>query len=757
MNAGGKQSNVDGVDSTFTVLERLPQAYVCLDADFRHTFVNAAAARTLGVNPESLMGKTAWEVAPDADLADVQRAYRQVQATGVPMAFETRVGRRERWFEVSLSPAADRGLLVHFADITARKRAESALVEREDQYRQLFDHMHEGLAYFRVIFEAEVPRDLVFLMVNKRFEALTGFTDVVGKRISEIRPNMLDEDAALLSIYAEVARTGVPRRFEYYIRGIGEWFSVSTFSPMRDRFVAMFENISERKRAESALKTSEDRFYRMVQANPAAIAIIDYGTRRLAFVNETFERASGYSRNELVGRRLDEEIAFWADRRERREIARAFFRDGRRLRNREGRFRRKNGSLFVGLISTEMLEIDGNLCVMSAIIDTTELREVQKQLLQSQKLESVGRLAGGVAHDFNNLLTVVNGYSAMLLARLEADSLLHSFAREVNEAGERAAILTRQLLAFSRKQRSSPRSLNLNTIVEEAERMLGRLIGEDIRMVTSLDPHLGQVMADPGQMHQVLANLLVNARDAMPSGGLIEIETRNIDAPTRHRGVRRHSGYVMLSVRDTGIGMDADTLQSAFEPFFTTKQRGEGTGLGLSTVYGIVRQSGGWIDAWSESGKGATFHVFLPRTHVLPADVDAPAAAPARSAGETVLVVEDDSAVATLTTALLEAQGYGVLGASNAAAALDVATHYQGRIDLLLTDVVMPDMNGKLLAQEIRKRRHDIKVLFMSGYPADVLGTRGMLEPGIQYLPKPFTESGLTTKVREALRNAAKA
>jgi len=383
------------------------------------------------------------------------------------------------------------------------------------------------------------------------------------------------------------------------------------------------------------------------------------------------------------------------------------------------------------------------------------LRQSEERLRQAQKMEAVGRLAGGVAHDFNNLLTVIISYSDLLLEDLGSDDPKRDDVDQIRKAAEGAAALTRQLLAFSRQQVLEPKVLDVNATVVSTEKLLKRLIGEDVQLATSLAPDLGRVKVDPGQVEQIIMNLAVNARDAMPRGGRMTIETANVDMDeiyVRSHAPARPGRYVMLALSDTGIGMDEQTKARIFEPFFTTKDPGKGTGLGLATVYGIVKQSGGFIWVYSEPGHGTSFKLYLPRVDE-PAE---PVAAPIPMTGpgrgtETVLLVEDAASVRMVTRQVLERYGYAVLEAPNGDTALRLAAKHHGPIHLLLTDVIMPGLSGRQLAEQLKQLRPDMKVLYASGYAGNAIVHHGMLESGIAYLQKPFTPETLGRRVRQVL------
>jgi signal transduction histidine kinase/ActR/RegA family two-component response regulator len=417
--------------------------------------------------------------------------------------------------------------------------------------------------------------------------------------------------------------------------------------------------------------------------------------------------------------------------------------------------RKKDGSLYTEAMNIAPVRNPAGEVVnfIATKQDVTKRKSMEAQLLQAAKMEAIGRLAGGVAHDFNNLLTIISGYGQLLRERLSPQDLGH--VEEILKASDRAAALTRQLLAFSRRQILAPQVLDLNSIVANLEKMLRRLIGEDIELTTVKQSALGRVKADPGQIEQVIINLAVNARDAMPQGGKLTIETANVKLDETY--ARSHAGitpgpHVMLAVSDTGLGMDPETLGSIFEPFFTTKEKGKGTGLGLATVYGIVKQSAGSIWVYSEPGQGTTCKIYLPCIEEpMPEAEPAKVRAELAKGSETILVVEDEEGVRSLVCETLKSKGYNVLDARGPSEALTIVEHYVEPIHMLLTDVVMPQMSGKELAKRLSTVRPGAKVLYMSGYTDDAIVRHGVLEAGTSFLQKPFVPSILLRKVREVL------
>ncbi len=516
----------------------------------------------------------------------------------------------------------------------------------------------------------------------------------------------------------------------------------------------------ERHRAEEALRESEKRWRIIFEQAPDSILIIDPQNGTLLDYNDKACESLGYSREEFSGMTLAE-IKFTESPEEVKTYLANVTRHG--FGTVETKHRTKTDEPRDVLVDSKTLLLHGKICLLETWRDITdrnraamERQKLEEQLRQSQKMESVGRLAGGVAHDFNNMLQAIMGFSYLALDEVKPEERLYRYLTEIQDAAQRSADLTRQLLAFARKQTVSPKVLDLNDTVSSMLKMLQRLIGEDIDLIWKPGYNLGQVKIDPSQLDQILANLTVNARDAISGVGKITIETDNqvIDEVfcSYHAGFTVGE-FVKLSVSDDGCGMNSETIGQIFEPFFTTKGIGEGTGLGLATIYGIVKQNDGAISVYSEVGQGTTFHIYLPRFIAQGDEAGASLgdlAAPS-TGNETILIVEDEEAILTIGKAILSKLGYTVLTANTTQEAIRIASEYQGDIHLLLTDVVMPEMNGRELSEQIVHLRPDVKMLFMSGYTAHVIAHRGVLEEGVMFLQKPFSGASLAAKVREAL------
>ena len=521
---------------------------------------------------------------------------------------------------------------------------------------------------------------------------------------------------------------------------------------------ALRQEVEVRRRAEVALRDERDFNSALLDTEGAMVVVLDRDARVVRF-NRACESLTGYSFAEVRGR--DARELFLLP--EEAEAVSAVFeglRDGNYPGECENHWAtRAGGRRLIAWSNTALSDERGAVkYVIGTGIDVTEKRGLEARYLQAQKMEAVGRLAAGVAHDFNNLLTIINGYSEVLLDRWRGDGAVVPMVEEILKAGERAAGLTRQLLAFSRQQVVAPRVLDLNAVVSGVEKMLVRVIGEDVTLTFTPNPALGHVKADPGQVEQVLLNLAVNARDAMPTGGRLTIATADVELNEGYARLHpevRSGRYVLVAVTDTGCGMAEETQARIFEPFFTTKELGKGTGLGLATVYGIVQQAGGHVAVSSKPGHGSTFKVYLPRVEAA-LSAGAETGLPRRASGtETVLLVEDEDAVRTLARRVLEARGYAVLEARDGAEALRLSGANSGEIQLLLTDVVMPGMSGRELADRLTALRPRLKVLYLSGYADDAVVRHGVLEAEVEFVQKPFTVDGLAHKIREVLDREA--
>jgi two-component system, cell cycle sensor histidine kinase and response regulator CckA len=496
--------------------------------------------------------------------------------------------------------------------------------------------------------------------------------------------------------------------------------------------------------AKQLFQDKERKFQLLFEDHPQPMLVIDPAERKILEANAAAGALYGYTREQFRGMNLDAVVV------------------GEESGQAPGgttRHRTSSGRTIDVEVSQHAIDFGGHAAELAIVRDVTGRRQLEEQLRQSQKMESVGMLAGGVAHDFNNLLTIISGYSQLIMNALQPGDPNHYAAEQILKAGERAATLTQQLLAFSRRQVLQPRVLDLNKLVTALSTMLRRLIGEDIDLQLVLRPDLGMVSADPGQIEQVLMNLVVNARDAMPKGGTVTIETANVELDESYTGrhlVVKPGPYAQIAVSDNGGGMDEATQARLFEPFFTTKGVGRGTGLGLSTVFGIVKQSGGNVDVYSVPNRGTSVKVYLPRIEQ-PATVEAESRRRHVASGsETVLLVEDDEMVRHLVSETLVRAGYKVMDTSDPLEARRLSHSYQGPIHLLITDVVMPKVSGRELAEELRARRNGMKVLYMSGYTDNAIVNTGILRKEVAFLQKPFTPAALTEKVREVLENSGR-
>jgi two-component system, cell cycle sensor histidine kinase and response regulator CckA len=631
---------------------------------------------------------------------------------------------------------------------------ETSLTQSEAGFRLLFINNPQPMW----VFDAETNR---FLEVNRAAVAHYGYSrdEFLNMRITDIRP---PEDVPRLLEDTAKAKSGLRHAgcWRHRLKD-GRLIDVEITSDSlsfagKDAVLVVVREVTEQKRAEEALRQAEEKYRSMVENAVGGI----YQTTpegRFLSANPALANMLGYdSPQELMDKIADIGQQMYVDPKRREELKRLLEQQGE-LRDFECQMYRKDGSEIWVSTNTRAIFQGGVMVRLEGMTeDITKRKMLEAQLLQAQKMEAVGLLAGGVAHDFNNALSVITGYSGLLQMRFPAGDPSCRYVEEINKAANRAATLIRQLLAFSRKQVIRPVTLDLNNVISDMEKMLRRLIGEDIEIVIKRDPNLARVKADPGQLEQILMNLAVNARDAMAHGGKLILETANVELDDTY--VRRHAyfkagQYVTLSISDTGCGMDKETQARIFEPFFTTKEASRGTGLGLSTVYGIVKQNEGYIRVYSEPGKGSTFKIYLPPVcgaAEVPAYAQVPAVLP-RGSG-TVLLVEDEEALRTLARDALESHGYTVLEAANGEAAIALAEGHTGSIEVLLTDVIMPGMSGRELANCLVPVRPEIKVLYMSGYAHDLVARYGALDPATLLLEKPFTLHALLTTVQQALQ-----
>jgi PAS domain S-box-containing protein len=715
---------------------------------------------------EAALGRRFLELIPDPDRERFVEPWRRALAEGREFEAEFRLrhadGRLLHMRSRSM-PVRDVDGSVHerigaLTDLTAEKAAEAARRASQELFIKAF--YRSSLAK-SIREQGGGP----LLDVNDAFLALTGYAreEILGTNGRQIAWL----DPADVARFTEDFRAGRPIREAPATvrRQSGERADVLIWVEAielggRPCLLTSLQDVTERVRAEAALRDSEELFHKAFELSPIAMTIRDnVDGQRLIRANQAYFELTGYNREELLGT-LPGAVALYLERPKLVERLRAMHDRGEEIRDIETQLRRKSGEIATVQIRSEEIEVGGRPCALSTLSDITARVAAERALVasearlrRSQKLEALGQLAGGIAHDFNNLLTVINGYGGRILEMEGDPGQRREDAEEILKAGERAAALTRQLLAFSRRQILEPRIIDLNAVVLDIEKMLRRVIGEPIAMVTKLDPGLGSTFADPGQIEQVIMNLAINARDAMPDGGTLTIETGNVECaePDAARRGLKPGAYVALTVCDTGIGMDEETVARMFEPFFTTKESGRGTGLGLATVYGIIMQSGGAIVADSTPGRGTSMRVFLPRS-------DKPASHGAHASGmtskfgsETILLVEDEHVVRHLMEELLHSAGYHVLPASSGEAALALVRGGGPRIDLVVTDVVMPGINGVELVAQLRQILPRLKALYVSGYPGTSDWRPVAFEPGAVFLQKPFTRPILTEKVREVL------
>jgi two-component system, cell cycle sensor histidine kinase and response regulator CckA len=739
-------------------VDQSPAAVIITDTSGIIEYVNRRFEQVTGYSAKEAIGSTprilrSGEMAP-AIYQELWLALRSGQVWHGDLVNRKKSG-EEYCDSVSISPMFDEsGVVTHFLaiqeDVTERRATEAALREREERFRQLAENIEE------VVFVVDAQfRETLY--ISPAYEKIWGRScrSLYDNPRSFLDP-VAPEDQELLRQNIATCQRGVdPGTIEFrVVRPAGDrrWV-LSHAVPIRNergevyRISGVVLDITDRLRAQAALAESEARLRLLAEASFDAIDISESGLIRE--VNPGFLRMFDYTVEEVVGRPVTDFVAEESLELVRHRVAHGI----------DGRFdligKRKDGRKIFLEATARQHMVNGRVERVTALRDVTEKRMLEEQFRQAQKMEAIGQLAGGVAHDFNNLLTVITSYTSILLLEMGASDPRRDDLEQILKAAGDAAALTRQLLAFSRQQVVEPRVISLEEVIRGTEKMLRRLIGEDIEFVSILNDSPVLILIDPGQLEQVIMNLVVNARDAMPRGGRLTIETSVAefdDTYARTHWPATPGRFVVLAVSDTGVGMDEMTRARVFEPFFTTKELGKGTGLGLATTYGIVKQGGGFIWVYSEPGRGATFKIYLPMAQDATLPAGSATESPSAPRGtETVLLVEDSPQVRAAVCRTLEQYGYKVIEAPTPGAALGIIARQHDPVHLLLTDVVMPGMSGSDLAKELRAARSGMRVLYMSGYTNDVALRYGLLGPGHAFIQKPFSPDTLAYKVREVL------
>ena len=632
----------------------------------------------------------------------------------------------------------------------------TALQKSEERYRTIYDSANDA------IFIQDIGTGTI-LDVNQKMCDMYGFSREEAQRIdvgelsAGIPPYTMQGAMGWISKAAQ----GEPQLFEWKAKDkLGSLFWVQVKMRLveidgTDRLLVTVSDIAERKQAEEALKESEERFSKAFRSSPASMIISDIDTGRFIDANERWLRMTGYSWDEIF-EQTTFELKIWKDIEVRAELVEQLRREGT-VKDFPCQIRTKSADVLDVLWSAELINLGGTKFVLSLVYDKKEQEKLQAQLLQSQKMESVGRLAGGVAHDYNNMLGVIIGHAELAMLKIDEGSNLENHLKGIMNAAQRSSELTQQLLAFARRQTIAPKILDLNTLVATTLKMVRVLMGENIELLWRPGDKSYPVKIDPVQFNQLLMNLCVNARDAISVNGRITIETQRVlvDASYCSSNTFFHPGdYIVLILSDNGSGMDRETQSKIFEPFFTTKSAGKGTGLGLSTVYGIVKQNNGFINVYSEPGEGTTFKIYLPcHNEVTVVSTEKEVQNIPSNSCEMILVVEDEMALLDISSTMLMDLGYKVLAASKPTEAILLAKEHAGSIDLLMTDVMMPEMNGRELEQHILKSNPKIKCLFTSGYTANVITHHGELDADVHFIQKPFTLKDLATKIRESINS----
>jgi len=632
------------------------------------------------------------------------------------------------------------------------------LRESDEFYRSLFSSMLNGYAYCKMLFDEGRPCDFVYLDVNPAFEALTGLRNVIGRKVSEVIPGFRESNPEVIEIYGRVAATGKPERFDVFLPTLGIWLDIAVFCPARDHFVALFEKISQRKQTQEKLLESEERFRLSFYISPDAININRLADGLFVDINEGFTKLSGFTREDVIGR-TSLEIGLWNRREDRETLLRGLKEQGY-YENLEADFRRKDGSVGRGLMSARIIHLQGVPHILSITRDITERKRAEQErrmlearLQRAEKMEAIGTLAGGIAHDFNNILMATIGFTE--LARIEeTPEARNECLAQVMVACKRAKDLVNQILTFSRMQETEKQPVQITPVIKEGIKLLRSSIPSTIEIREAIENKPTVVIADPTQIHQVLMNLCTNSAYAMrQSGGVLQISLKQEEigkgaAPAPH-GLAP-GRYAKLTVSDTGQGIDEASLDRIFDPFYTTKRQGEGTGLGLSVVYGIVKGSGGSVEATSKPGQGTTITVYLPLT--APSRETAARDEPEISGGtERILFVDDEAMLADIAGRVLRSLGYRVTTRTSSGEALELFRARHGDFDLVITDMTMPNMTGADLARQMLAIRPGLPVILCTGY-SEIMSAEQARQAGIRgYVMKPLTRREIAKAVRSAL------
>ncbi len=752
------------------ILKTVMHGFWLVDLDGRLMEVSEEYCRMSGYSEQELLTMSISDLESSETSEAIAARIQMVIAQG-KSRFESKHRRKDgSIFDIEINQqyqAGEQGFICAFLqDITERKRMEDELKKKTHDLRERVKELNclygiskldetPNISLDELIQGTVdlIPSSLMYpentcsriLLDGKEYKT-KNFKETNPKLSSDIFIN--DKRMGVLEIYCLEGKSEIDEE-----PSLGE--EISLINAIAERI----GHITERYQVKEVKRRNRIKYFNHFNDAPIMYVITENlnSLSIITDVNKLFLYKTGYSRDEVVGQPLDK---FYApeSRQKSSEGGYELALNGNFIEDRRDIVAKNGQVINTTLHAVPEKDESGKVTgTRAAFIDITESKRLEKQLIQSQKMEAIGTLAGGVAHDFNNILTTIIGYADLMLMTVDTDKPLTEEIEEIKLAGERAAALTRQLLAFSRKQIVQPKILDLNKLLTGIEKMFVRLIEEDIEILMIPESALWKVEIDPGQMEQVIMNLVVNAKDAMPNGGKLTIETVNMDLDenyfTDHGIVEKHLGsYVVLSVSDTGIGMDKETQKHAFDPFYTTKEKGKGTGLGLSTIYGIVKQNNGFIWVYSEPGQGSTFKVYLPKvkgdvkgeekeqTPVIKFD-----------GSETVLIVEDDDSLRKLSQKSLQPHGYRILVAENGEDALRISKEHDGPIDLLITDVVMPKMNGKEIAERLQPLYPRMKIIYMSGYTDDSIVHHGVLAPGLNFIEKPFSPEGLARKVREVL------